>query len=120
MEGESLERSEAGSSNLPIIPNPHGRSMFFIAIVFLTGHCALHALPRLPDFSTWFVIAALLLLSIALIWKRSRYLGTLGLALALGFGLAWWSASHRLAERWPESKTGWDIELNGFIASIVE
>ncbi len=104
--------------------------MFLLAIAFLLGHCLLHAVPQLPhvDGSLGLVgaltVSAVLclpaVLYLAMRRPRARFGAAIALMFAAGFGSAWWSASDRVAERWPDELSGTDVEVRGYIASIVE
>jgi len=98
------------------------RPMFLIAIAFLIGHCLLHGLTQLPSLQPWLPLLFALGVGSACMtrWRRMRFLAAMLLSLACGFGSAWWHAEQRMAERWPVASSGVDVELRGYIASIVE
>ncbi len=96
--------------------------MFVWALAFLAGHCVIHTLPQLPDDRTELLAGgvAIGLVALCFVWRRFRSVGRVALAFACGLALALWQANLRLAERWPEPRSGTDVEMIGYIASIVD
>jgi competence protein ComEC len=96
--------------------------MILIALAFLAGHCLLHHQPQLPGLYPWCAVGlALAVVTMSLRrTPRMRFVGYVALAFMSGFVLADWHAGLRLNERWPMSRSGTDVELQGRVASIVE
>jgi competence protein ComEC len=105
--------------------------MFLIAIAFLAGHCAIHALPKLPPLWPW---AILPVTALAIVWcvrgsrrpRLRRYLAADCIAaLLLGVLWAWSHAAWRLAEQLPADRltqgtSTLDTEVRGYISSLVD
>ena len=91
--------------------------MFLIAIAFLVGHCAIHALPALPEPWPW--IGVPLLTALAARVFGARWCA----ALLLGAVWAWFHADGRLAEQLqnnrPADEVSFDTDVRGYISSIV-
>src|SRR5690606_28733003 len=89
----------------------HGGAMVAIALAFLTGHCVIHGLPRLPDL-TW--LALVLVASCAVLFARPFAAGRPCVSsmrkvlLAAAFGLlwAWGHAAMRVADDLPAALEG--------------
>lgn len=94
-----------------------------IALAFLTGHCVIHSLPRLPDV-TWLalilVVACAVLLAGPLALRRAGGSSIRKILLAAAFGLlwAWGHAALRLADDLPAALEGRDVTVRGFVASL--
>lgn len=96
--------------------------MFLLAVAFLAGHCVIHARQTLPGDTEWTALFALGIgcIVVHLFYPRLRRVAAVLLACMVGFGHAGWWAQDRLSNRWPASRSGTDVEMTGFIASIVE
>ena len=88
--------------------------MLVFAVAFLTGHCAVHAAPSLPDLWPW-AIAPIAVSTVAGV-LRIRWL----VALCLGVVWAWSHAAWRLGDQLPAEVMTLDTQVQGHIASLVK
>lgn len=86
--------------------------MLAAAAGLAAGIAVLHSLPALPAVTTPLGVAA-----VALSLTFVRRLRVFGLAAALGFGLAWWQGSTRLAQDWPCGRARESVALAGMVAA---
>jgi competence protein ComEC len=85
-----------------------------VALAFLAGHCLVHVLPSLPSLHWSALLAPVLLVSLAIRARPTRWLA----ALLCGVLWAWTHAAIRLADDLPAALEGQDLLLRGFIDSL--
>jgi competence protein ComEC len=97
--------------------------MVAVALAFLTGHCVIHSLPRLPDLS-WLalvvvvVCAVLAARALASRWPGGPSIRRALLAAAFGLLWAWGHAAMRIADDLPAALEGKEMTVRGFVASL--
>jgi competence protein ComEC len=88
--------------------------MFLIAIAFLVGHCVVHGVSELPPLWPWGVLPVCAFAMACFL--KTRWVA----ALLLGGIWAWSHAAWRLADQLPATVAAQDVEVSGYIDSMVD
>src|SRR5690606_25577700 len=91
--------------------------MLGVALPWLLGTLALHALPALPDLAWGVPLTLAALVAITAFAGRARHIrvGVAALAALAAFAYTAWHAHVRLAERLPLASLNGDFAITGFI-----